>query len=131
MSVMIRSGIIRTISPLTQRWFPWLLLGFALLWTTVAFFTTYADYSAAVTAMANHRAQMVQGAVENFCPMPASGHAMESFTVNGAKFEYSNYAVTAGFNQTASHGGPIREGLPVRIWRWHGEILRLDVARTP
>jgi hypothetical protein len=32
-----------------------------------------------------------------------------------------------GFRQTASHGGPIREGLPVRIWYSNGEMLRLEI----
>jgi hypothetical protein len=51
--------------------------------------------------------------------------------VHGVRFQYSDYVITAGFNNTSSHGGPIREGLPVRIWYLDGEILRLDIAKRP
>jgi len=54
---------------------------------------------------------------------------MESFTVGGRRFSYSDYEVTAGFNNTASHGGPIRAGLHVRVTYWGNLILRLEVAR--
>lgn len=60
--------------------------------------------------------KVVEGQIENFNPMPHSGHAMESFTVNGVYFEYSDFVVHYGFNNTASHGGPIkRNGQQVRL----------------
>jgi len=37
--------------------------------------------------------------------------------------------VTAGFNNTLSHGGPIHEGLRVRIADVDGAIARLEIAR--
>lgn len=63
--------------------------------------------------------------------MPYGGHATESFVVQGIQFKYSDYIITAGFNHTSSHGGPIREGLLVRIWHRNGEILRLDIKEPP
>ena len=54
---------------------------------------------------------------------------MEHFDVHGVEFNYSDYIVSAGFNNTASHGGPIRPGLPVRICYRDGEILRLEIAQ--
>ena len=72
---------------------------------------------------------VVEGKVENFKPMPKTGHSQESFTVNGVRFLYSDYDVSqGGFNNTASHGGPIRSGLPVRIAYQNGRILRLEVG---
>jgi hypothetical protein len=62
--------------------------------------------------------------------MPKSGHKMESFTVNGVKFEYSDFVVTPGFNNATSHGGPIREGLPVRISHIDNTILKLEVPTS-
>jgi hypothetical protein len=54
---------------------------------------------------------------------------MERFTVNGVEFSQSDYVVTCGFNDTASHGGPIREGLQVRIHYVDNAILKLEIAR--
>lgn len=51
----------------------------------------------------------------------------ESFDVRGVKFWYSDNVVIAGFNQTAFYGGPIREGLLVKIWYWNGQILLLQI----
>lgn len=64
----------------------------------------------------NHnQAWIAEGVVENFHPMPKEGHSNETFTVNGTLFAYSDYTVTPAFNKTASHGGPIKQGLYVRI----------------
>jgi hypothetical protein len=128
---LIRLGIFRKPPPLMQKWFPRIFLGFAIFWTATSFIATYGDYRAAVYAMRSNEAKFVEGAVTQFIPMPYTGHAMESFVVQGVRFEYSDYVITAGFNNAASHGGPIREGLPVRIWYRGNEILRLDVAKRP
>jgi uncharacterized membrane protein len=69
----------------------------------------------------------VEGVVHDFKPMPYEGHQDECFWVKNQKFCYSDYIVQRGFRQSASHGGPIREGLPVRIAYYEGQILRLDV----
>lgn len=58
---------------------------------------------------------VVEGTVSNFHPMPYSGHEEETFFVNGLRFSYSDYELGPCFNNTASHGGPIREGLRIRI----------------
>lgn len=74
----------------------------------------------------------VEGLVEHFHPMPWSGHDTERFDVQGVPFAYSDYVINNGFNHTSSHGGPIREGLPVRITylpaRPHNLIIKLEVA---
>ena len=80
-------------------------------------------------------AKVVTGVVRDFVPMPATGHADEQFCVQDACFHYSDYEVTGGFNNTSSHGGPIREGLPVRITyveypRERGnKIVKLEIER--
>ena len=128
---LIRLGIFRKQPPWMEKWFPRVFLGFAIFWTATSFLATYTEYRGAVHAMRSQQAHFVEGTVSQFIPMPYTGHAMESFVVQGVRFEYSDYAITAGFNNTASHGGPIREGLPVRIWYRGNEILRLDVAKRP
>lgn len=59
--------------------------------------------------------RIVEGIVNNFIPMPIGGHSLEQFTVNNIRFGYSDFIITGGFNNTSSYGGPIKEGLQVRI----------------
>jgi len=97
------------------RWwsktFPILFIGFACVWTVVAGVGILGHWLTARNTPAN----LVEGPVENFHPMPFTGHDTEHFTVEGVRFDYSDYEITPGFNQTRSHGGPIRPGLYVRI----------------
>jgi hypothetical protein len=58
---------------------------------------------------------VVTGIVRDFVPMPFEGHADERFCVEAVCFHYSDYEQNGGFNHTSSHGGPIEEGLPVRV----------------
>jgi hypothetical protein len=71
----------------------------------------------------------VEGIVENFHPMPYGGHDQEHFTVGGEQFSYTDFDISeCGFHQSASHGGPIRPGLHVRIGHRAGRILKIEVA---
>jgi len=74
---------------------------------------------------------VVEGLVEQFRPMPAVGHSEEHFTVPGVSFAYSDYELRSGFNTTSAHGGPIREGLEVRIHYLgpptHATIVKLEI----
>jgi len=109
--------------------FSWFFLLFSLLWTGAVFGTTFQEYETVKAVFGAGRYSVAEGPVTNFVPMPYTGHAEESFTVNGHRFSYSDYVVTQGFNNTASHGGPIREGLYVRITYYGNLILRLEVAQ--
>ena len=98
-----------------QRPFPYIFLGFAVLWTTIASVAVFGGWTSTWLAETRGQLAVVSGPVENFHPMPVEGHDSERFTVSNVHFAYSDYVVTAGFNQSSSHGGPIREGLQVRI----------------
>jgi hypothetical protein len=89
---------------------------------------TYVDYSEARTALATHHFSIVEGRVANFAPASANGRRNESFIVNGKKFSYSQYVLTAGFNTVSAEGGPIHEGAYVRVSYVGDEILRLEVG---
>ena len=115
---------------LLKKPFKYLFLGFSVLWTTLAFSSTYKQYRLAKNAATEHHFKVVEGLVRDFKPMPYSGHSMERFCVEEACFEYSDYVVTSGFNNTASHGGPIRDGLPVRVSYIGNTIIRLEVAKS-
>jgi len=79
--------------------------------------------------MQTGRVNVVEGIVTNFDPMPYGGHKNESFCVARTCFHYSDFDFTGGgFNNTSSHGGPIRPGLPVRVTYVDGTIVRLQIG---
>jgi hypothetical protein len=104
-------------------------LGFAVFWTLVTFLSTYSEYAHLRAAVDEGRFRTVEGVVSGFRPMPVSGHSMEHFCVRDECFEYSDYMIIAGFNNTSSHGGPIREGMAVRVSYVGDEIVKLEVAK--
>ena len=59
---------------------------------------------------------VVEGYVENFSPRPPNGHRLESFTVNGIKFGYSDDLFHMGYNRSLHNGGVIKgNGQHLRI----------------
>jgi hypothetical protein len=60
-------------------------------------------------------AMVVEGPVRDFVPSSASGPNFESLMVNGVRFHYSDGFHLRGFHQTSTAGGPMRDGLEVRI----------------
>jgi hypothetical protein len=85
-------------------------------------------YARSKDAYVQGRYSVIEGIVTNFHPMPYSGHAEETFSVNGVQFSYSDFILIPCFNNTASHGGPIHEGLRARIAYSGNCILKLEVA---
>lgn len=109
-----------------------LLVGFLVFLSIGLPAWIFADYWTLRSALANRRCEVAEGRVTNYSPMPVEGHKEESFTVNGVRFHYSDFALTAGFNNATSLGGPIREGLQVRIHYLSGELALLgeiEIAR--
>lgn len=109
--------------------FAYFFLGFSLFWTLVVFTVTGRESARVRDALRHGRAEIVEGRVQGFKPMPYAGHADEHFTVCGVPFSYSDYVVTEGFNRSSSHGGPVREGLWVRITYVGDLIARLEIAK--
>jgi hypothetical protein len=122
-----RRGIPRGTALKGQRIFPGLFIGFALLWTTVAFLGTYLEHADAVRALETGQTTLVEGPVEHLCPATRRDCRGESFDVRGVHFQCSDHRITSGFRRTSATGGPIREGLRVRIHHAHGLILRLEI----
>jgi len=110
--------------------FLWFFLLFSLIWTLIAGFGVGLEQASLRSDYAAGHYKVVEGTVENFDPMPYEGHKDESFTVKGVKFSYSDFHVSPGFNNAASHGGPIKEGLHVRISYIGNTILKLEVAKS-
>jgi hypothetical protein len=114
--------------PLLARVWPYAYLAFAVSWVALALGLSYPRYRRVRAALDSGRFTLVEGVVTHFVPMPRQGHQMERFEVAGHSYAYSDFVVTPGFNNTQSHGGPIREGLRVRIADVDGEIARLEIA---
>jgi hypothetical protein len=109
--------------------FGWAAIVFGGLTAILAFTSGYAEYRSARNALEARHYAVVEGLVTNFVPMPYGGHSEESFTVGGKTFTYSDFNLTAGFNNTRSHGGPIDAGELVRVSYIGNTILRLEIAR--
>jgi len=75
---------------------------------------------------------VVEGVVSDFVPGDWIGHRHELWRVrSGDKdywYTYSKSIITSGFRQTQEEGGPIRNGVRVRIADMDGLIARLEVA---
>ncbi len=98
-----------------------------VFWTVIVFGATYSEFRYAHGVYQRGEFYEVEGPVHDFRPMPASGHGRECFEVEDRTFCYAGSALEVGFNQTQARGGPVREGLPVRIEYVGGTILRLEV----
>ena len=107
---------------------PYLVSGMAVLFTIVSFVLTYRELARLRHVLASGHAQVVEGRVTHFTPMDDFGHKTESFRVRDHWFAYSDYIATGGFNTSSTHGGPIREGLQVRVTDIGGTIVRLEAA---
>ena len=88
----------------------------------------YSNFANLRQAARDGSVEIAEGKVEQFVPMPYEGHAQETFVVNGQYFALSDYDLTKGFNKTQSHGGPLKEGLQVRITHVDGSIVKLEIA---
>ena len=64
-------------------------------------------YQNIVAAYEEGRYATVEGYVEDFTPMPAEGHAHETFQINGILFDYSDNTALQGYNKTKVYGGVI------------------------
>jgi hypothetical protein len=106
------------------------ITGFALLWTTISFIGTFSDYWQLRQALRSGNFEVIEGKVVDFVPMPRhGGGGREHFDVSGHHYEYSDFAVSASFNNSQPYGGPMRAGLNVRITDVGGKIARLEIAR--
>ena len=90
---------------------------------------TWDDYAELRSALARHAYRVVTGTVTDFVPEGPDGHPTERFRVDGAQYAYSTYDITSAFHLVARNGGPIHNGVPVRISEVRGSIARLEIAR--
>ena len=114
---------------LSGKAFATAMLGFSAPWTVTAAGGILAEQSSARADYAAGNFEIAEGLVEDFEPRLRGSKRKESFTVDGKRFEYADFFVTPGFNDTVAQGGPIRSGLVVRISHRGNLILKLEVAK--
>jgi len=107
--------------------FAGMLAGMALLGSAFLLWITWTDYQRLRVALSAGRCHVVVGTVTDFRPGDQGGHARERFRVANERFEYSESVISDAFQRTASHGGPIHEGVQVRMLVYDGAILRLEI----
>ncbi len=81
-------------------------------------------------AYVSGKSATVDGVVENFRPAPKIGSAEESFSVRGILFSYYAGDSTPCFHNAPFHGGPLREGMNIRIHYYEGCIQRIDLLQN-
>jgi hypothetical protein len=95
---------------------------FASLIPIAMVYAMHARHAGLVAAEESH-ASTVEGIVSQFKSLPK----LERFCVSGSCFAYSDYILDGGFNNMRSHGGPIHEGVRVRVKHVNGVIVRLEI----
>jgi hypothetical protein len=115
--VLIKKGFLLRINVIAVC-----LLAFGLVIALLDSYFTSRNYLAYRDALNSGRTSFVEGTVTDLETLDKQ----ESFSVYGVRFSYSDYGITEGFNNMSSHGGPIRQGLYVRIWYIDDVILKLE-----
>jgi hypothetical protein len=85
----------------------------SVLFTVGTAISTYQTWRDGPNCLAEGRALVVEGIVEDFVPMKS--HDTERFTIRGVRFSYSDAIQGQGFNRTSGRNGPIRNGVRLRI----------------
>jgi hypothetical protein len=84
-----------------------------------------------VEAARRGEGQILEGVVQDFQPVRSLWQrpSHETFVLSGSTIRYPLLSAGCGFHQTVAEGGPIREGMRVRLVEWKGKILRVEVEQ--
>ncbi|WP_350225836.1 hypothetical protein [Vibrio parahaemolyticus] len=86
------------------------------------------DYNELTNQYTYGNIEVVTGLVRGVTLQKKNGDK-ESFVVGNQKFSYSHNEASSTFNKTRKVGGPIVEGLPVRITHYDGKIIKLEIGK--
>jgi hypothetical protein len=100
--------------------------GIGVLGALGFFIAAYSTYHDVRKVLTDHDYSIVEGVVTDFIPMPAGGHADESFRINGVDFSYGSGWGSTVFNSEWNKGA-IHNGVQARISYRGSEILRIEV----
>jgi hypothetical protein len=121
--------VLRPAAPTSARKAMGWAVVFLPLWSIAMFALTYHQYQDLEAEYRRGAYQEVSGRVENFVDSgPRLQPGTEKFTVAGMPFSYSQNTISPGFRKTRASGGPLREGVWVRV-RYTGDaIVRLEIC---
>ena len=85
----------------------------------------FSDFDRIQTTYKQGKYSENEGVVTNF--QPSVDEQPELFMVNDIQYKIYPYRMSVTYVQVSHQGGPIREGLRVRIWDIEGAIVRLEV----
>lgn len=114
--------------PLLRETIPKAVIAVTVVFTLVAFLPTFLPYRSMRSALASGEAEVLEGIVSQFEIQRTATNQPERFELAGRTFAYSDYTMTPGFHQSRARGGPLKEGLRVRLAHIGGTIVRLEVA---
>jgi hypothetical protein len=104
-------------------------ISFAILWSVTFFLTTSNEYKQARDSLLSEQAKVVEGVIHEYkAGTNEQGAALDTFCVKDVCFEISDYRFTSGFHQQQINGGPLKQGLPVRISYVGNTIVRLEIS---
>ena len=108
-----------------------MLLGGA--WTLFAIGATIIPYVGMRLHVARGTYRIAEGIVRDFHAGDSGDHRAESWTLDTPsgpqQYSYTPSILEAGYNQTAPHGGQIRDGVRVRLLDVGGRIAQLEIQR--
>lgn len=96
----------------------------------ISSFFTGVDYRSLKKIVIKNKHLTVEGIVEDFNPLNETELLPESFNVNGVEFSYFDDKGSSAFHESSLSGGPIKEGLPVRIFYYDNKILGLWIKEN-
>lgn len=109
--------------------FAWFFFLFSSAISAVWLFGSLAQTANLESAIKAGEAYVVEGCLQHFHPMPEGGHDSERLQLDGRVFEYSDYLVTAAFNNAESHGGPIHPDSRLRLTVVGSDIVKVEVQQ--
>jgi hypothetical protein len=89
---------------------------------------SYREYESARQLLQDPDTRVIEGMIHDFHQMPPGGHAIESFTINGIKFQYGTGWGSVIFNSNWNSGF-LHDGVTARITYSGDKILRIEIAR--
>lgn len=92
---------------------------------SVSGYYTGKEYRELKKVILNNEHSVIEGPVADFISQSDTGLIPESFTVDGVSFSYYDNKSSSAFHESSINGGPLKDGLKVRIFYYEKKIIGL------